>query len=170
MTGLAILAAVVALTIAAGLLYGRTNGRFRTSRGRGDGTGLQGLPGEPEATPGSTVEHEPLRTESAAAPTHPALAALDQDPGSRATLVQFSSAFCAPCRATRRILSEVAELVPGVRHVEIDAEMHLDLVRELDIRKTPTTLILDAHGAETQRAAGQPRKADVLAALGHALP
>ena len=39
---------------------------------------------------------------------------LDHDPGERATLLQFSSAFCAPCRATRRVLGEVAELVPGV--------------------------------------------------------
>ena len=98
------------------------------------------------------------------------LAALDATPGERATLLQFSSAFCAPCRATRRILGEVTELVPGVAHVEVDAEQHLDLVRRLDIRKTPTTLVLDAAVREVKRAAGQPRKADVLAALGHAVP
>jgi hypothetical protein len=50
--------------------------------------------------------------------------------------------------------------------VEIDAEARLDLVRELNILKTPTVLILDADGAIVQRAAGQPRKADVIAALG----
>ena len=49
--------------------------------------------------------------------------------GERATLLQFSTAFCAPCRATRRTLGEVAGMVDGVRHVEIDAEAHLDLVR-----------------------------------------
>lgn len=95
---------------------------------------------------------------------------LGQAPGERATLLQFSSAFCAPCRATRRILGEVTELVPGVVHVEVDAEKHLDLVRRLDIRKTPTTLVLDAQAVEVKRASGQPRKADVLAALGQALP
>lgn len=97
------------------------------------------------------------------------LAELQQAPGERATLLQFSSAFCAPCRATRRILSEVTELVPGVAHVEVDAEQHLELVRRLDIRKTPTTLVLDADVREVKRAAGQPRKADVLAALDHAV-
>ena len=97
------------------------------------------------------------------------LVELDAAPGERATLLQFSSAFCAPCRATRRILTEVAELVPGVAHVEVDAEQHLALVRRLDIRKTPTTLVLDAGVREVKRAAGQPRKADVLAALGHAV-
>ncbi|MFF9238144.1 TlpA family protein disulfide reductase [Streptomyces sp. NPDC014776] len=89
--------------------------------------------------------------------------------GERATLVQFSSAFCAPCRATRRVLGEVAGLVPGVRHLEIDAEAHLELVRALDILKTPTVLVLDAEGRVVRRATGQPRKADVIAALGEAV-
>ncbi len=89
--------------------------------------------------------------------------------GERATLLQFSSAFCAPCRATRRVLAEVTAMVPGVAHVEIDAEQHLDLVRRLDILKTPTVLVLDADGRIVRRAAGQPRKADVIAALGEAV-
>ncbi|WP_314412895.1 TlpA family protein disulfide reductase [Streptomyces kroppenstedtii] len=94
---------------------------------------------------------------------------LGEDLGERATLVQFSSAFCAPCRATRRVLGEVSEVVPGVRHVEIDAESRLGLVRELEILKTPTVLVLDAEGRIVRRATGQPRKADVIAALGEAV-
>ncbi|WAU81388.1 thioredoxin family protein [Streptomyces sp. Qhu-G9] len=94
---------------------------------------------------------------------------LGEDLGERATLVQFSSAFCAPCRATRRVLGEVAAMVPGVSHVEIDAEDRLDLVRELDILKTPTVLVLDADGNVVRRATGQPRRADVIAALGEAV-
>ncbi|WP_373310788.1 TlpA family protein disulfide reductase [Streptomyces alanosinicus] len=89
--------------------------------------------------------------------------------GERATLVQFSSAFCAPCRATRRVLGEVAGMVPGVTHVEIDAEARLDLVRDLEILKTPTVLVLDAAGRVVRRATGQPRRADVIAALGEAV-
>lgn len=89
--------------------------------------------------------------------------------GARATLVQFSSAFCAPCRATRRVLGDVAGLVPGVAHVEIDAEARLELVRALDVLKTPTVLVLDAGGRVVRRAVGQPRKADVIAALGEAV-
>lgn len=85
--------------------------------------------------------------------------------GERATLLQFSSAFCAPCRATRRILADVAETVPGVVHVEIDAEHHLELVRRLGILRTPTTLVLDAAGREVTRAAGAPRTEQVLAAV-----
>lgn len=90
----------------------------------------------------------------------------DFELGERATLLQFSSAFCAPCRATRRVLEDVAGMVDGVRHIEVDAEAHLDLVRELNVLKTPTVFVLDASGAIVQRASGQPRKADVIAALG----
>lgn len=96
-------------------------------------------------------------------------AELGAELGERATLVQFSSAFCAPCRATRRVLGEVAAVVPGVSHVEIDAEDNLDLVRALDILKTPTVLVLDADGRVVRRATGQPRKADVIAAIGEAV-
>jgi thiol-disulfide isomerase/thioredoxin len=89
--------------------------------------------------------------------------------GERATLVQFSSAFCAPCRATRRLLADVSGIVDGVRHVEIDAESHLDLVRRLNVLRTPTVFVLDGTGQIVRRASGQPRKADVLAALGEAV-
>ena len=86
--------------------------------------------------------------------------------GSRATLLQFSSAFCAPCRATRRVLAEVAGMTDGVAHLEIDAESHLDLVRRLNVRRTPTVFVLGPDGRIARRASGQPRKADVIAALG----
>lgn len=90
--------------------------------------------------------------------------------GERATLVQFSSAFCAPCRATRAVLRRAAAQVEGVAHVEIDAEANLELVRRLGIVKTPTTLVLDPAGREVTRATGQPRLPEVLAALGKAVP
>ena len=85
--------------------------------------------------------------------------------GERATLLQFSSAFCAPCLATRRVLDEVSTLVPGVTHVEVDAEHHLEAVRTLRVLRTPTTLVLDGQGVEVSRAAGLPKRDQVLAAL-----
>jgi thiol-disulfide isomerase/thioredoxin len=85
--------------------------------------------------------------------------------GERATLVQFSSAFCTPCRATRVVLGEVASQTLGVRHIEIDAEHELALVRKVGILSTPTTLILDSNGYEIARAVGAPRKGQVLASL-----
>jgi thiol-disulfide isomerase/thioredoxin len=95
---------------------------------------------------------------------------IEHELGDRATLLQFSSAFCAPCRATRRVLTEVAEIVPGVVHVEVDAEHHLELVRRLGVARTPTTLILDADGREVSRASGAPKRDEVIATLGRALP
>ena len=104
-------------------------------------------------------------------PSAPALVRdeIGQPRGERATLVQSSSAFCAPCRATRQVLAGIADSVPGVAHVEVDAESHLDLVRRLDIGRTPTTLVLDATGQEIRRASGVPRNDEVLAVLGEAV-
>jgi hypothetical protein len=56
-----------------------------------------------------------------------------------------------------------------VRHVEVDAEQHLDVVRRLGILRTPTTLVLDAHGREVTRASGAPKRDEVLATLRRAL-
>lgn len=109
-----------------------------------------------------------LRATDPAAPERPTFPASDLGIalGPRATLVQFSSAFCAPCRATRRVLSEVADMVDGVVAVDVDAEAHLELVREWNVLRTPTVFVLDAEGRVAQRAAGQPRTVDVIAALG----
>lgn len=90
--------------------------------------------------------------------------------GERGTLLQFSSAFCAPCRATRRILQHVASTAPDIAHIEVDAEQHLDLVRRLGILRTPTTIVLDPQGGEVTRATGAPTKHQVLAALGRPFP
>ncbi len=89
--------------------------------------------------------------------------------GERATLVQFSSAFCSPCRATRVLLTDIAAKVDGVVTVDIDAEEHLDMVRRLGIMRTPTVLVLDADGAISTRASGLPRREQVLAALDQAV-
>ena len=97
----------------------------------------------------------------------PAISAADigSELGSRVTLVQFSSAFCTPCRATRALLTDITVDLSDVKHIDIDAEKNLDLVRRLDIRSTPTTLVLDRKGNEVGRAVGAPKRAEVLATL-----
>lgn len=85
--------------------------------------------------------------------------------GARVTLVQFSSAFCSPCRATRMLLEDVTEDMGDVVYREIDAEANLELVRTLDIRSTPTTLFLDRSGHEVGRAMGAPKRDQVLSAI-----
>jgi len=140
-----VLLACVLLVVGFAVYRVRTDGRFRARR--------------------------PLRTASSPTTAPQSVATVltgggvDVPLGERATLLQFSSAFCAPCRATRRVLGEVAELVPGVTHVEVDAEAHLDAVRSLRVLRTPTTLILDPEGREVLRASGLPARDQVLAAL-----
>lgn len=136
MTGVWVLLATVAVATVGGLIRRRTDGRLR---GRG------GQSSEPIAR---------------------LLAELGEQPGTKATLVQFSSAFCRPCVATRRILDEVASMIEGVHHVEVDAEAHLSAVRALGVMRTPTVLVLDSAGREVRRASGQPRKVDLIAAIG----
>jgi thiol-disulfide isomerase/thioredoxin len=152
--GLIALLAALAVAVVTGLAWQRTNGRMRgpvrPAVPATDGAADRPGPGAP------AVDSGPRLTG----------AELGLPLGRRATLVQFSTAFCAPCRATRRILAEVAGMVDGVAHVEIDAESHLDLVRRLDIRRTPTVLVVGPDGRIAKRASGQPRKADVIAALG----
>jgi thiol-disulfide isomerase/thioredoxin len=85
--------------------------------------------------------------------------------GTRVTLLQFSSAFCTPCRATRVLLADISLGLDGVKHIDIDAEDNLELVRRLNIRTTPTTLLLDKYGREVGRAVGAPKRGEVLASL-----
>jgi len=96
------------------------------------------------------------------------VAELGQPFGTRATLLQFSSPVCAPCQAARRLLADVAARDAGVAHVEIDVADRLDLVRRLDVRRTPTVFVLGPQGQITRRATGLPRRDDVLAAVAQA--
>jgi thiol-disulfide isomerase/thioredoxin len=138
--GLIALAAVLAAATVVGLLLRRRAGRFRA--------------GAPAAAAGTATGQDVL-TE----------ADLGGQLGEQATLVQFSTAYCGPCRPTRQLLAQVAGTVHGVTHVEVDAATRLDLVRRLRINSTPTVLVLGPDGAVRSRAVGQPRRADVMAAL-----
>jgi thiol-disulfide isomerase/thioredoxin len=144
-TGLWVLLVAVAAAAVVGLWRAAADGRFRgTHRVRGAEEVPEEAPADASILAGTAYA-----------------ASL----GERATLLQFSSAFCAPCRSTRHTLAAVAEQVPGVAHVEVDAEHHLEMVRRLGVLRTPTTLVLDAAGREVSRAAGAPRRDQVLAAL-----
>jgi thiol-disulfide isomerase/thioredoxin len=147
--GLAALLAALALALIGGAVWRKSNGRLRTSR-------IKARPAEPDDQ--DSLQQTSLTSQQLGHPL-----------GERATLLQFSSAFCAPCRATRRILADVAGMTEGVAHLEIDAESHLDLVRELNVLRTPTVLVLAADGRIVSRGSGQPRKPDVIAALGLAV-
>ncbi len=85
--------------------------------------------------------------------------------GTQATLLQFSSTFCAPCRATRQLLADVAAGADGVAHIEIDVAARMDLARLLAVRRTPTVFVLGPHGQIARRTSGLPRRADLVDAL-----
>lgn len=139
MTGVQVLVVAVAVAVVAAAAMRWKNGRFATA---------------------ATVSDDAERL---------GVDDLDVPLGERATLVQFSSAFCAPCRATRQVLAQVSGLVPGVTAVEIDAEARLDLVRRVGVLRTPTVLVLDADGRIVERASGAPTRDQVLVALDRAL-
>lgn len=170
--GLIALIVAFACALAGGVVSRRNNGRMRTvgARGRvrvpavsGPGGGENGVMAA-VARPGGSAPAAASADDSRLTGEQ-----LGRALGARATLVQFSSAFCAPCRATRRILTEVAGMTDGVAFIEVDAESRLDLVRRLNVLRTPTVLVTDGEGRITKRASGQPRKADVIAALGDAV-
>jgi thiol-disulfide isomerase/thioredoxin len=163
-TGAWIVVAAVVLALAFGLWRAATDGRFRgTHVVRRPADRDETLAAAPvEGAPATSLAKEPPVT---APPGADLVAAVGEELGERATLLQFSSAFCAPCRATRRVLGEVTGLVEGVAHVEIDAEHHLEATRTLGVLRTPTTIVLDASGAEVTRATGAPSRDQVLTAL-----
>jgi thiol-disulfide isomerase/thioredoxin len=147
-TGIWVLLVAVVAALSFGLFRALTDGRFRgTHRVHG-------------------AEVAPVETEEPVAESVLEGTPWTSELGERATLLQFSSAFCAPCRATRRVLEDVASSMPGVVHLEVDAEHHLEVVRRLGILRTPTTLVLSDQGLEVTRATGAPSKQQVLAALG----
>jgi thiol-disulfide isomerase/thioredoxin len=93
------------------------------------------------------------------------LGSLGVEPGTPVTLLQFSSAFCARCRATRIVCGRLAAERDGVRHVEVDAEGHLDAVRALGVWRTPTVFVVDAGGRPVARITGQPTRDQLVEAV-----
>jgi hypothetical protein len=91
---------------------------------------------------------------------------LSHEMGARGTFVQFSSATCATCPQVRRVLAELAAADPGVVHVDLASEDHMDLVRRFSVYRTPTVLLLDPDGAVRSRTSGPLTPARALAALG----
>jgi thiol-disulfide isomerase/thioredoxin len=131
----AVVLALVAVAAVAGLLWRRSSGRVRTT------------------TPGPSV---------------PAVASEDLGAarlGERATLLQLSTEYCAPCRSTARVLTAIAAERPGVTHVEVDLGDRPDLARRFGVLQTPTTLLLDSTGAVRARIAGAARPAEASRAV-----
>lgn len=132
LAALGLLAGLVVVATAAGLIWRATTGRARAVRVQ-------------EVVRPADVGVEPF--------------------GGSATLLQFSTAFCAPCRSTARVLDAVADDHDGVRHVEVDLTDRPELADRFRILQTPTTLVLDGTGAVRARIGGAARSDDVRATL-----
>jgi thiol-disulfide isomerase/thioredoxin len=94
--------------------------------------------------------------------------------GSRATLLQFSTEVCAPCRTTNRVLTVLASehtgrLQGAVKHVDLDLTKRPDLATRFGVMQTPTTLILDGKGTVRVRIGGAPKPETVRLELNRIL-
>jgi thiol-disulfide isomerase/thioredoxin len=97
-------------------------------------------------------------------PVDPVFERLGVEPArAELTVVQFSTAFCGPCRATKARLQQLQTTRPGLAVVQVDAESHLDEVRALDVRRTPTLFYLDPEGRLVGRSSGAPRAEELTA-------
>lgn len=85
--------------------------------------------------------------------------------GSSATLLQFSTEFCSPCRTTHSLLGALAAELPGIGHVDVDVTTRPDLADRFTLLQSPTTFILDSTGAVQARIGGTPRAGDLRAEL-----
>ena len=85
--------------------------------------------------------------------------------GRTATLVQFSSEICAPCRSTHTVLASLAAGSDDVEHVDVDVATNESLTRRFNVLQTPTTLVLDGDGVVRARIGGAARPHDVRAHL-----
>jgi hypothetical protein len=88
---------------------------------------------------------------------------LDDLPGVKrfargATLLQFSTEVCAPCRAAYVVLGDVASGRTDVSHIDLDLTHRPDLASRFNILQTPTTFILDRKGVVRARIGGAPRR------------
>lgn len=85
--------------------------------------------------------------------------------GERATLVQFSTEFCAFCPQTRELLGALSQENPGVPFVEIDAAENMELTRRFKVFSTPTVLILRPDGQAAARSSGKQQRAALSESL-----
>ncbi|WFR68460.1 thioredoxin family protein [Curtobacterium flaccumfaciens] len=81
----------------------------------------------------------------------------------------WTSAFCAPCSAARRVAAQASELVPGLRVVDRDVANHPEQAEGLGIRSTPTIIVRRDDGAEVFRSPGVPTRDQLLLAIAKAL-
>jgi thiol-disulfide isomerase/thioredoxin len=74
--------------------------------------------------------------------------------GADATVVQFSTEFCARCPSVKRTISELVGRYASVDFVHVDVSRNARLARKYRLVQSPTVLILDGGGAPRSRLSG----------------
>ena len=138
---IALVAAVVLVVVAAGLLWKSRTGRAK-SVSAGQRVDLAKL--------GASKNGKPVLKF-----------------GERVTFLQFSTEFCSQCAQTARVYRELEEQSDGILHIEVDITNRLDLAREFNILQTPTTLVLDTAGRVTSRIGGAAKAQTIKDEIGH---
>ena len=85
--------------------------------------------------------------------------------GKNVTLLQFSSAFCSPCKATAHVISQIVQSMDDVVYIQVASEENLKLVEKFDIKSTPTVIFFNRDGIEVGRAVGIPTKEQVIISI-----
>ena len=86
--------------------------------------------------------------------------------GQKVTFLQFSSEFCAACRQTAKLYSELESVHPEILHIEVDITNRTDLANKFNILQTPTTLVLDSRGRVTSRIGGAVKQQTIEDEIG----
>ena len=81
------------------------------------------------------------------------------------TILHFSATWCGPCAAVRRVVDQVCDALPVVKHVEVDMDANPEAARRLSVLSLPTTIVFDADGRPRYRTHGVPKLADLRSAL-----
>ncbi len=59
----------------------------------------------------------------------------------RPVLVDFTAAWCPPCRSMRPVLAEIAADHPGLRVAEVDVETQQRVAADYDVLAMPTFIV-----------------------------
>lgn len=94
---------------------------------------------------------------------------LGHEIGTAATFIQFSSPYCSPCKATHDMVSKLIADKPTVAHVDLQVADHLNMVNQLSVMRTPTTVLINGKGHIEYRVEGAPRPGELADALAKVL-
>lgn len=79
--------------------------------------------------------------------------------------VLFGSPTCGPCDAVKRVLLQVESERGDFTWRYVDTAHHLEVADRLGIRRVPTLVLMDGHGAVRARTSGVPTPGALHAAL-----